>query len=179
MPYPATCPAFANPAWAGDENAPAEGAGIDLLIADISRSRTNTGALVCEVNAQPHLGRIFAGTLYRDILQTLVAENGRIPIAVVLGGREADDLAAAVTDGLCAAGKNAGWAGRSGLWIGGEQVARAPPTAYAAGRAPTLHALPDSAIFSRRFCRPAAVRCWSRAELLGPKPRVRSSRPSD
>lgn len=60
-------------------------AGIDLLISDISRSWKETGAAICEVNAQPTIGNTTSKHLYGQILNRLVQTDGRIPIAMVVG----------------------------------------------------------------------------------------------
>lgn len=56
-------------------------AGIDLLIPDIQRSWLETGAAICEVNAQPQM----SPHLPLEILGKLVHKKGLIPIIVVLG----------------------------------------------------------------------------------------------
>jgi cyanophycin synthetase len=60
-------------------------AGVDLLIPDISVSWHDSGAAICEVNAQPQLGKMTSMHLYRLILQELLPERGRIPTVVVFG----------------------------------------------------------------------------------------------
>ncbi|MBC3873870.1 acetate--CoA ligase family protein [Undibacterium flavidum] len=61
-------------------------AGIDLLIPDIRQSWLETGAAICEVNAQPQM----SPHLPLEILGKLVHQKGLIPIIVVLG--EIDDV---------------------------------------------------------------------------------------
>lgn len=56
-------------------------AGVDLLIPDISRSWLETGAVICEVNAQPQV----ASAAIDRLLQKLIRGNGRIPVIVILG----------------------------------------------------------------------------------------------
>ncbi len=56
-------------------------AGVDLLIPDISRSWIETGAAICEVNAQPQISR----HLQRLILPRMVSNKGRIPIIAIVG----------------------------------------------------------------------------------------------
>ena len=89
-------------------------AGIGLLIPDISRSWMESGGVVCEVNAQPGLRCMTAGSLCSDILQKVVPRNGRIAVAVVVGGADGDEAAAAIAALLRAGGKNAAWAGKTG-----------------------------------------------------------------
>ena len=62
-------------------------AGIDLLITDIATSWLETGAVICEVNAQPQM----FSTLHRPTLEHLLGPSrGRIPtVLVVAGGHNA------------------------------------------------------------------------------------------
>lgn len=60
-------------------------AGIDLLIPDISRSWRDSGAVICEVNAQPTIGSVVSSHLYPIILRKTIPGNGRIPVMVSLG----------------------------------------------------------------------------------------------
>lgn len=57
-------------------------AGVDLLIPDIRRSWRDTGAAICEVNAQPEM----SPHLPAQLLRQLVAGQGRIPVVMVIGG---------------------------------------------------------------------------------------------
>lgn len=56
-------------------------AGIDLLIPDIRHSWLESGAVICEVNAQPQL----SPHLPEYLLNQLIEKNGRIPIIVIQG----------------------------------------------------------------------------------------------
>lgn len=58
--------------------------GVDLLIPDISISWRESGAIICEVNAQPDIGSITSSHLYPMILKELVPNKGRIPIVLIL-----------------------------------------------------------------------------------------------
>lgn len=60
-------------------------AGVDLLIPDIARSWRESGAAICEVNAQPQL----SPHLHRSLLPRMVSQQGRIPVVGLLG-RSAD-----------------------------------------------------------------------------------------
>ena len=60
-------------------------AGIDLLIPDIAVSWKDTGAAICEVNAQPGIGTYTAMPVYRGILQRLLIKNGMIPLTLIIG----------------------------------------------------------------------------------------------
>jgi cyanophycin synthetase len=62
-------------------------AGVDLIIPDIARSWLETGAGICEVNAQPQLGIVTRPQVYGEVLSLLVRGNGRIPVVMVVGDR--------------------------------------------------------------------------------------------
>lgn len=93
-------------------------AGVDLLIPDIRNSWLESGAVICEVNAQPQM----SPHLPALVLKNLVRGEGRIPVVMVLGatGQEAwfGDLARA----LGAGGRCVGVATPNGVRIGMEQV---------------------------------------------------------
>jgi len=108
-------------------------AGVDLLIQDIRRSWLDTGAAICEVNGQPFLGGAWT-FLYERILRRLVAGDGRIPIAVVLGAAPADEIAQRIAAELAAAGRVAGWADREGASVAAARIARGPLNAFAGGQ---------------------------------------------
>ena len=59
-------------------------AGIDLLIPDIAKSWLETGAIICEVNAQPQVGENNTPGLYLDMLHELLQGDGRIPITLFI-----------------------------------------------------------------------------------------------
>lgn len=59
-------------------------AGIDLLIPDISRSWLESGAIICEVNAQPQLGDTDTPLIYQRLFDALLTDQGRIPVALCL-----------------------------------------------------------------------------------------------
>lgn len=65
-------------------------AGIDLLMADAARPWHETGAIICEVNAQPQIGFRDTPEIYGNILRDLVRGNGAIPVHLVLtdGGQD-------------------------------------------------------------------------------------------
>lgn len=96
-------------------------AGVDLLIPDIRRSWLETGAVICEVNAQPQL----APHLPAYLLQRLVKGQGRIPVVMVLGdvADEAwcEQLVTALSSGRCV-----GVATQAGVKIGQQTVIQEP-----------------------------------------------------
>lgn len=97
-------------------------AGVDLLIPDIRRSWKETGAAVCEVNAQPQLGGVTSGHVYAEVLKELVQGNGRIPIVVVVGMHPESPLVANIGARLLADGWEAAWLDHTGVTIGGVRV---------------------------------------------------------
>ena len=60
-------------------------AGIDLILPNIQQSYLETGGYIIEVNSQPQLGASTAPHLYHQILTTLLPNQGRIPIFVLVG----------------------------------------------------------------------------------------------
>ncbi len=105
-------------------------AGIDLLIPDIATSWHQSGAYVCEVNAQPQMFT----TMHRPMLQTLVRGNGRIPVIVFLDGVTRPAAVTKVQRGLIAAGLRTGFANVHGVWISDEVVAKPGIDACAGGK---------------------------------------------
>ena len=104
-------------------------AGVDLIIADIGQSWNVTGALICEVNAQPQVGVRTSPDIYRDILRRLVGEQARVPahlLVVEETGSSLDGQAASLAAGL---GCN-GISSSDGMWIDGERVPGKPENAF-------------------------------------------------
>lgn len=60
-------------------------AGLDLILPDISKSWHETGGVVCEINAQPFIGDPIKRDFYKEILQAIVPQGGRIPLVLVVG----------------------------------------------------------------------------------------------
>ncbi|MGM0632797.1 MAG: hypothetical protein ACQETO_06430 [Pseudomonadota bacterium] len=96
-------------------------AGVDLLIPDIGRSWRETGAAICEVNAQPQMAADVPGR----ILQSLVCESGRIPVIMVIGG-EQDGAFQALVSRLSQQHSGVGVVDGSGVSIDGHSVLRGP-----------------------------------------------------
>lgn len=105
-------------------------AGIDLLIPDIEQSWLQSGAFICEVNAQPQMFT----TMHLPMLRSLVQGNGRVPVIVFLDGARRPEAVARVHRGLAAAGLRPGLAGRDGVWVGDQRVVGPGLGAYAGGR---------------------------------------------
>jgi cyanophycin synthetase len=110
-------------------------AGLDLLIPDISRSWLETGAAICEINAQPQLGAITSSHLYPQILKALVSGNGRIPVAVVVGMPGRLFQPQVLAREFASRGLRLGWATGNEVVANGRMLARNPATVFDAGRA--------------------------------------------
>ncbi len=109
-------------------------AGVDVLIPDISRSWRESGAVVCEVNAQPNLGEITSAHIYPQILRKLVQGSGRIPITVIVGSPQELDVAAAVALRLGSAGLVTGRGDHEGVSIGTTTITAGVVDPYNGGR---------------------------------------------
>jgi len=99
-------------------------AGVDLIIPDIRESWLESGALICEVNAQPQL----YPHLPAYLLEELVVGNGRIPIVVALGGAPGWVMEAAQL--LNDSGHCVGVLRPDSVHIGGRRVLGTPSSAY-------------------------------------------------
>ena len=60
-------------------------AGIDFIIPNIQVSYRETGGKILEINSQPQLCKTTAPHIYHQILTTLIPNQGRIPIIVIVG----------------------------------------------------------------------------------------------
>jgi cyanophycin synthetase len=108
-------------------------AGLDLLIPDIARSWMETGAGVCEVNAQPSFTPLSAH-INGLIVESLVQGQGRIPIAVIVGPPPGSQACRIVARMLAAASLTPGTATPNGVWIGAHQVVAGPVDAFTGAR---------------------------------------------
>jgi cyanophycin synthetase len=93
-------------------------AGVDLLIPDISKSWFESGALICEINAQPQMGQ---NPIYK-VLADITGLNSRIPVhlAILLHQQAASKVVAAA-DMASRLGCN-GFATREGVWLEGRRL---------------------------------------------------------
>ena len=108
-------------------------AGIDLLIPDISVSWLKSGALICEVNAQPQIGLGSTPTIYEDILKDLMANGPRVPVDLIIDAPDSPrqthkNPESWTTDGM-------GISNRDGIWLDDQQVSGSFGNSFAAGRA--------------------------------------------
>ncbi|NTU50528.1 MAG: hypothetical protein HGA87_06615, partial [Desulfobulbaceae bacterium] len=109
-------------------------AGVDLLIPDISCSWKESGAVICEINAQPNLGGLdsldFLGQFFRKIIEG----RGRIPIAVVIGAPPEWQIAKAIQDRLRDSGFVTGWIDHGCVTIGDTTITGSVVDSYISGR---------------------------------------------
>ena len=103
-------------------------AGVDLIIPDIARSWLESGALICEVNAEPQIG---VGST-ETILKGLISGQGRIPVLTIVGNIQASGW----KDLLAGNGRSGvGVATREATWLGGTQLAGVMDSGFAAAQA--------------------------------------------
>lgn len=93
-------------------------AGVDLLIPDIRQSWLQSGAVICEINAQPQL----SPQLPAYVLKKLVAGEGRIPVAIVIGDPRQTPWLAHLQSRLEQQQRVLGLALPQGVWVGTSQV---------------------------------------------------------
>lgn len=109
-------------------------AGIDLIIPDIRCSWLEVGAVICEVNAQPQIGKKTTPDIYCKLLAGLMQERYRIPVHLILQA-SADPLpGAARGEELCRETSANALSTAAGLWIDGELIARDLPDGFAAAK---------------------------------------------
>jgi len=96
-------------------------AGVDFISPDIQKSYRENGGKILEVNVQPQLGSTTAPHIYRQILSTLIHEQGRIPIIVVYGHAQ-DDFVAQLRTLLSQRYAHVGIARADGAVINGEKI---------------------------------------------------------
>ena len=111
-------------------------AGVDLLIADIGRSWLESGALICEVNAQPQM----SGKLVEQMVKSQATGAARVPVFLLILPTDHDATTPAPARPLARALGNAPIAVAAGVWIG-ESRQCAAPDAFAAAR--MLLEMPD------------------------------------
>lgn len=106
-------------------------AGIDLLMHDISRSWLETGAAICEINAQPQL----PPSAHAVLLKKLLNGGGRIPVVVILGQRLEDSWLEKPFALLMKKGCTVGLVTYSGVMIGRDWITKASIDTYQGGMA--------------------------------------------
>jgi cyanophycin synthetase len=104
-------------------------AGVDLIMADISKSWLDIGAAICEVNAQPQIGDGTTPQVYVDLLSGMVARDGRIPIVLIIDSRPqtgADALGRELQSRFERHGLPCVLASSAGVWMAEPQVVCQP-----------------------------------------------------
>ncbi|ROZ66705.1 acetate--CoA ligase family protein [Ramlibacter sp. WS9] len=110
-------------------------AGIDLIMPDARESWLTTGAIICEVNAQPQIGYRDTPGIYKDMLRELVPGAGAIPVHLLLtSGQPASQIFEAAQQCADKLGCNA-FSTASGIWIDGHQQGWHPENSYRAAHA--------------------------------------------
>ena len=110
-------------------------AGIDFLSTDITRSWRDVGGWITEVNSQPQISPLSRPDIYPSLMRRLVTAEGRIPVALVLGGDDMAAMAAAVRARLAGSGICAGVAAISDVTIGREVIGHGTFDAFSAVQA--------------------------------------------
>jgi cyanophycin synthetase len=105
-------------------------AGVDLLIPDIAVSWFASGALICEVNAQPQVDRKTAGL----IVDTITAGGCRIPVHLAVCTGTDPSTTRALAERAQALGCD-GLSMQGGVWIRGRRIASPLPDGLMAGQA--------------------------------------------
>lgn len=110
-------------------------AGIDLIMPDLAKPWHETGAVICEINAQPQIGFRDTPDIYVDILREMIDGDGGIPChLLVVENAELPALLGKFQQIARNSGCNA-LATSAGAWIDGEQFLWQPENGFAAARA--------------------------------------------
>lgn len=97
-------------------------AGVDLLIPDIRRSWKESGAGICEINAQPQISGVAALEVFSGLLSEIVPMRGRIPTALVLTAESDAAIVQETADLLAQRNVCAGTSSAAGLRIGAQCI---------------------------------------------------------
>lgn len=119
--------------------------GVDVILPDIKRSWLETGALICEVNAQPQVGP----PAMPGLLSMLLKGDGRIPVLVIVGSGVGLDWQ------RLAAGERVGFSNAEGIWLGRSQVTGPQGSSFNAGHMIVANPQTEAAII---VLSPAEVR---------------------
>lgn len=131
-------------------------AGIDLLIPDIATSWRESGAAICEVNAQPNLGHTTSAHLYPEILRRRVPDSGRVPTIVVVSADQPERWLAALSGALAQRGLRVGTTGPHGVAVAGEVLHADPLPLADAGQMLVMNREVDAMVMA--LCEPGALR---------------------
>lgn len=113
--------------------------GVDLVIPDIAVSWKKSSAAIIEINAQPQLIAASQTHLYKQILTSRVAGQGRIPTVLVVGN-DASRLTRTWSERLIASGtKGLANGSRDQVFMDNSDPGFVFATSYEAGRALLMH----------------------------------------
>lgn len=121
-------------------------AGIDFISPDISRPWHEVASVICEVNAQPSMGRPTHHSVFNTLLSSMLPSGSTIPQVAVVG--DEDSVATAVVDlerALAARGYTVGSVRKDGTFLNGDLIGR-HANAYQGHRAVVLHPRATAAI---------------------------------
>ncbi|MCB2076964.1 MAG: hypothetical protein KDE55_04610 [Novosphingobium sp.] len=108
-------------------------AGVDLIIPDIATPWTQSGALICEINASPQIGRATTPTIHQEMLRSIIGNEARIPLHLLVVGEACDSVnrdAFTLANELgCNAVSTA-----DGVWIDGGRLVGQPSGGFASAR---------------------------------------------
>ena len=105
-------------------------AAVDFLIPDITKSWTEVGATICEVNAQPQFGADAPELLFSRML----VGQGRIPtVAALFAGPQDRGWMDALREAVARTGTRLGFCDEAECWIGHQRIAMVQPTTAFAG----------------------------------------------
>lgn len=120
-------------------------AGVDLIIPDIATSWLDTGAIICEVNAQPQMFTTF----HQPLLETLLGKTrGHIPTYIVLEPQETCTLGGQLFGALSAKQPNVGFVSAKGVFLDNKSVGPAPSNPFDAVQALLMDPCLDSLVLS-------------------------------
>ncbi len=107
-------------------------AGVDLLIPDIEHSWLESGASICEVNAQPQM----FSTLHKPMLASMFkGGNGRIPVVIIVESEfTTDNIGFSIQRECLARGIHAALVSGKEVWIGEECVNKSGSGAFNGAR---------------------------------------------
>ena len=110
-------------------------AGIDLIIPDIGQSWLKSGAVICEVNSQPQIGKKTTPRIYEEIVTGLMDGRFRIPVHLVVqpmaDGRKLERDRGKRVQKEC---RLNGLSTSEGLWLDDELIVHKPVDGFSAAR---------------------------------------------
>jgi cyanophycin synthetase len=120
--------------------------GVDLLIADISASWMETGAVIIEMNAKPQIGYSLAPEVYQLVVRGLVQGDGRIPVQLVICATQTECPGEDEALALMKASQCDGLSMSQGVWVDGRRLVARQQDGFAAARVLLLSDAVHSAV---------------------------------